>query len=506
MTGAAVPRAFAGTYLMRNCDVPAHSNSLLHPWQQTDNPAPVSMVDACASGGGVGFSFAASRELGGGRSVGINIQKPTGARSQITFVKLVLWYAARLTASGQPLYFYSSELRSNGTWYPGLSDAPPGSENLVAEQQLSPDTQAVYVGVQCGPGGVVSPTPCVMAHDVPLLIRGMEVTLREDVPPIVLKPIGTLLTGGVQSGIRALAYSTSDTQSGLSKIDVLLGETVVASRDLMARCTHSDFAVCPDSQDETVQIDTRGVSNGKHRLAVRVQDAAGNEQVVYGEGLVNVVNEPGTASGPFPGGGSTSTPAYTLTARFRGVSRTTLTVPYGRRVMIHGRLAAGAEPVSPGTAIEVLERLEGKGNREKPAARIATSAEGSFSARLITTRASRTIRLAYRPTPDSQVVSQALKLRVRAAARVRASLRGRTVRFSGRVLSRPVPRSGKRIAMEGRSPGSAWTAFKSLRTDRGGRFSGTYRLRVRRPASRSRFAPSCRGRTATGIWAPAAEP
>lgn len=352
----------------------------------------------------------------------------------------------------------------------------------------------------------MSPTPCVMAHDVPLLIRGMEVTLREDVPPIVLKPIGTLLTGGVQSGIRALAYSTSDTQSGLSKIDVLLGETVVASRDLMARCTHSDFTVCPDSQDETVQIDTRGVSNGKHRLAVRVQDAAGNEQVVYGEGLVNVVNEPGTASGPFPGGGSTSTPAYTLTARFRGVSRTTLTVPYGRRVMIHGRLAAGAEPVSPGTAIEVLERLEGKGNREKPAARIATSAEGSFSARLTTTRASRTIRLAYRPTPDSQVVSQALKLRVRAAARVRASLRGRTVRFSGRVLSRPVPRSGKRIVMEGRSPGSAWTAFKSLRTDRGGRFSGTYRLRVRRPASRSRFAPSCRGRTATGIWAPAAEP
>ena len=35
--------------------------------------------------------------------------------------------------------------------------------------------------------------------------------------------------------------------------------------------------------------------------------------------------------------------------------------------------------------------------------------------------------------------------------------------------------------MEGRSPGSAWTQFKSLRTDSKGRFSGTYRLRVRRP-------------------------
>jgi hypothetical protein len=35
--------------------------------------------------------------------------------------------------------------------------------------------------------------------------------------------------------------------------------------------------------------------------------------------------------------------------------------------------------------------------------------------------------------------------------------------------------------MEGRSPGSAWTPFKTLRTDKKGRFSGTYRLRVRRP-------------------------
>ena len=35
--------------------------------------------------------------------------------------------------------------------------------------------------------------------------------------------------------------------------------------------------------------------------------------------------------------------------------------------------------------------------------------------------------------------------------------------------------------MEGRSPGSAWTPFKNLRTDTKGRFSGTYRLRVRRP-------------------------
>lgn len=55
------------------------------------------------------------------------------------------------------------------------------------------------------------------------------------------------------------------------------------------------------------------------------------------------------------------------------------------------------------------------------------------------------------------------------------------VQLSGRVLSGPIPEGGKRVQMEGRSPGSAWTPFKNLRTDNKGRFSGTYRLRVRRP-------------------------
>ena len=44
-----------------------------------------------------------------------------------------------------------------------------------------------------------------------------------------------------------------------------------------------------------------------------------------------------------------------------------------------------------------------------------------------------------------------------------------------------MPKGGKRVQMEGRSPGSAWTRFKSVRTDSKGRFSGAYRLRVRRP-------------------------
>ena len=60
---------------------------------------------------------------------------------------------------------------------------PPGSEDMVAEQQLSSSSIHIQLGIRCGPGGVISPEPCVVAHDTPLLIRGMKVTLREDVPP-----------------------------------------------------------------------------------------------------------------------------------------------------------------------------------------------------------------------------------------------------------------------------------------------------------------------------------
>ena len=254
---------------------------------------------------------------------------------------------------------------------------------------------------------------------------------------------------------------------------MLLDETVVASRDLTPICRYADFAVCPTSDDETLEIDTRAVPNGSYDLALRVRDAAGNEQVVHGERPIDVANESPVES--------SSVVPYALVAKFKGSSRSKLTVPYGRRVSVRGRLTQGSQPVGAGIPLEVMERPDRRGAVEKRTRTVMTKADGSFSIGLATSRPSRVVRLAYRPAGGGQVVSQALKLRVRAASRVRASLRGRVVHFSGRVLSGPIPKRGKRLQMEGRSPGSAWTPFKNLRTDTKGRFSGTYRLRVRRP-------------------------
>ena len=64
------------------------------------------------------------------------------------------------------------------------------------------------------------------------------------------------------------------------------------------------------------------------------------------------------------------------------------------------------------------------------------------------------------------------------------TLHGTLVRFSGRVLSRPLPAAGKRVILQGKAPGYEWAPFATMRTDRRGRFAGSYRLSVRRPGVR----------------------
>jgi len=466
-----VGSARAGEYVMRNCDVPGHAHASIGPWTVPKTVYPVTVEDACPTGGGVRFVLDEG-SMSAGSGLTIAMPKPDGPRSQITLLGAKFWFDARLDGPGV-LEVMAFDQQSGGG-RPFISTGPPGSDGMTAELPLSGATDWVHFGIGCR-----SPTdggprqPCAPSTAVPVVLRGVEVTLTEDAPPLVLQPVGALLEGGPQSGVRTLSYSASDAQSGLARVDALLGGTVVASTDLTPRCPYSDFTVCPASQDETLQIDTRVVPNGVYRLTLRVRDAAGNERVVNVADAIQVFNAPVT--------GSSAASAFILAAGFKGSSRTRLTIPYGRRVSILGSLLQGAEPSPAGTQIEVFKKLDRRGAREVLAGHVVTGSTGSFSLRLPTTRPSRTVRLVYRPTSGGEVVSRALKLRVHSASRVSASLRGRVVRFSGKVLSGPMPKGGKRVQMEGRSPGSAWTPFKSFRTDKKGRFSGTYRLRVRRP-------------------------
>jgi hypothetical protein len=310
--------AWAGTYDMWNCSVPGRANSLLHPWLATEWLVPnTSLADACASGGGWSVNLTGTREVARGWGAGLTLSRPTGARSQIEFVKFTVWYAARLAGTGQPMYFVWSNYRPDGA-HTTVVAVPPDAENAAAEFDLGPDTAYAQIAFRCSLSDVVSTSdPCIAAHNVPLLIRGLKVTLREETPPVVSQFGGALFDTSPQRGTRTVTYTASDAQSGLSKVEVLLDGVVVGSNDLTVRCSYSDFTVCPVADDGTLQADTRAVSNGPHRLTLRVQDAAGNIEEVHAERAVTVANE---AASSTAASAETTSAGYTLSARFKGSS------------------------------------------------------------------------------------------------------------------------------------------------------------------------------------------
>ncbi len=276
-------------------------------------------------------------------------------------------------------------------------------------------------------------------------------------------------------GTRSLEYAATDVESGLARIEAVIGETVVGARDLTIRCSYADFTACPTSDLDTLLVDTSRVPNGRHPLSLRVFDAAGNRRDVEVQPID--VQNPQNA---MVAQASSGVALGQLSAAFAGTSRSTLSVPFGRRVVIRGRLASASNSGIAKAQVDVLERLSRTGANEVAVGRARTRSDGTFSYELAARRPSRVVRLAY----GSVASSRRLQVRVHAASALRATLRGRLLRFSGRVLSRPLPAGGKLVRLDGVSTGFKWKHFATLRTDRDGRFSGRFRLAGRRAGAR----------------------
>ena len=471
------PHAQAGEYPMRNCNVPGYPSAPLGPWQPQPAPNTVA-VDTCLSGGYFGFRLPGIRQLPGGAIAMFELPRPSaGAQQAIKFTQGKVWFDTRSTGTGGPIWVAVG--RSSTTGRPGMLYDPSNRDGV--RQSLPVYTDRLGIGLTCGDFHYESFTDCYPTHDTPVMIRGTEIMLTEDVKPSVSVTGGSLLEPGQQSGLRTVTYTASDQESGLSRIDMLLDDDVVAARDLSPRCTYIDFAACPLTDQATFRIDTRVVSDGAHRLTLRVMDASGNQLLLSPAGPVAISNSGGDGSGG--SGASSAENQPQLTLRFARSVRRSLAVPFGQRVRISGRLSAAGSSVGA-ARVTVLERVAG--SAERALGTIQTGADGDFTHVLAGGRPSRAVRLGYQ-TSAGMKYSDTLRLNVRAAASLRMTLRLATLSFSGRVLSRPIPRRGKRIVMQGKASGFAWTTFASVRTGRDGRFRGRYRLAVRRPGVRLRI-------------------
>lgn len=111
---------------------------------------------------------------------------------------------------------------------PSGDGASPLEWNLDA-----PTTSAVNLALVCNnppdrpvQGTRVEAEDCYPADRTPLVIRGIELRLEENMAPAGAIDGGTALASGPHSGERTMQYSASDLESGVAKVEAVIGDTV----------------------------------------------------------------------------------------------------------------------------------------------------------------------------------------------------------------------------------------------------------------------------------------
>jgi hypothetical protein len=165
-------------------------------------------------------------------------------------------------------------------------------------------------------------------------------------------------------------------------------------------------------------------------------------------------------------------------------------IPRGRRAApqryrtsarVGGRLTSTSGSALGGRPVELVETFAPGAAIAERTTTVITARDGGFEARLAP-GPSRTVEARFAGDRLlTRAGSSQLRLTFPAGIRLRASRRtavvgGAPVRFSGRVgsLGARVPRAGLAVELEFRAAGLPWSEFRTLQTDRRGRFSYRY--------------------------------
>jgi len=331
-------------------------------------------------------------------------------------------------------------------------------------------------------------------------IYAADLTLEQNAGPNASDVSGDLASAPTVRGLSDVAFDASDPGAGvyeaLFSVDGRIVQRTVVN-DNGGRCRDAGQTAdglpaflyvqpCQASASADVPFDTTAVPNGPHRLVVSVIDAAGNAAPVL-DRAVTVANPPPPGV-PGPPNGTNASSSATLAARWKRTTRATLTSAFGRAQTITGRLTTAAGTPITGATLDVSATPRSTTVRPVTMSGTRTDASGRFAVRIAGGNSSRTLRIAYRahvgdPLP---VATRTLTLKVRAGIALRVSPRtasaGSHISFRGRLRGGPIPRGGKQLILEARSPGSAWIEFKVVRTDARGRFHAGYRFKFPGPA------------------------
>jgi hypothetical protein len=505
----------AGQYHVYSCRTPSGAPAPVDGWSSSIARGGAEddyVVDACSDGGAL---IAALGELtihaANVDRVGWVFEAPTGE----TIAAATLWRSARLQ-------YQAGEEASYQFWMAGPREAE-GFDNCVAElgclhegneaEPLSPENRVsvpaanlgthLYLNVSCGgvpeyfcEGNTGNPNEYAAVGD----LYAADIVLEQNEGPTVTNVAGELTTAPTITGTSDVEFDAGDPGSGVYEA-VFSVDGQVVQRTVVdengGRCVNAGgtsdglpafLYVQPCAQKVSVDIpfDSSQVGNGSHHLVVSVIDAAGNSAPVLDRQVT--VSNPSPASGSGPPNGTNASTEATLTAAWAQTKSARLTSPYGQEHVVDGRVTGPTGLPIADAQIDCTATPAYAGARTATIACPRTGANGRFSLDVPGGVGSRTLKFAYRAQLGSPpVATRTLALTVRAGVRLHvrphtASV-GATIVFTGRLLGGPIPRGGKVIVLEARSPGGPWIEFDVVHSNSRGAFRASYRFKLPGPAS-----------------------
>jgi hypothetical protein len=335
-------------------------------------------------------------------------------------------------------------------------------------------------------------------------IISSEMTVADELPPTGGPATGSAVTSPTWQGTQTFAFPATDDGGGVYQATLDVDGAPVLTRtidDWGGRCVDTTTGgrvfkyprPCLTSVDAVVAVDASALPAGDHDVALRISDAAGNLRTVYAARKTIVAPArtigPGSSAAERGGAnGDNAADAAQLVARWARTPRATLTARYGARSVIRGRLTDATGAGVRNARIEMITAVDGRPGAPLDKGGARTRGDGRFTLILPRDASSRTLLLRYRSHANDTVAAAERTLRLKVRAGVKLSVaphvaaRGRSVHLRGRLVGRPVPRGGKVVELQARSPGEPWITFRTVRASRTGRFATRYMFRRAGPA------------------------
>jgi len=158
-------------------------------------------------------------------------------------------------------------------------------------------------------------------------------------------------------------------------------------------------------------------------------------------------------------------------------------VRYGHGAGFRGHVYAGRRAPLAGVAVKIVERFEAGAQPHERISIVRSSESGGFDIRLAPGPSREVFAIAASTLTRQGASSQPLQLNVRSGVQLKVSapvaqVGGAPIIFSGKVFAAgaPIPPEGKSVELQFRPPGLPWSEFRTVRTNRRGRFRYPYRF------------------------------